>query len=128
MGSRASSAAREDVSSSVGGWITSQNLVPITGIYFNLLESLQVARKVGGIVPAHGVDVGLRNLPSKGRVRLGEVAVQILEFHQPLLLDNLGIDVRGPHRPDLRHQVIPNSFDRLVHRQCMFSSWTVGAF
>jgi hypothetical protein len=100
---------------SLGRRVASQNLVPIAGIHFDSVECLKVTGEISEIVPPHRVYICLRDLAGKGWMRLGKEAVQVLEPNQSLLLDDLGVDIRRPHRSDLSHQIVPDSFNRL-HR------------
>jgi hypothetical protein len=83
MCSRAGSAARENVScrsltlvkvmlvekqTSSMRMVTSKNFVSVTGINLDFFECLKITCEVGIIIPAHCVDVCLRNFSSKSGV------------------------------------------------------------
>lgn len=70
-------------------WVTSKHFVSIARVDLDLFKCLEVAGEVRCIIPAHRVDISLRNLPSKSRVGSGEIAEEVFELHQALLLNDL---------------------------------------
>lgn len=70
---------------------------------FEFLQRLVVPRKIGQIVPPHRVYVCLRNLLSEGWMGPRQETIEILEFNEVPLLNDLGIDIRRSQRFNLRN-------------------------
>lgn len=83
--------------------VASEHFVTIAWVDLNFIKRLEVAGEIGCVVPAHRVDIRLRYLPCQGWVDFEEISEEVLESHEPLLLDYLCVDIRRAHRSNLGH-------------------------
>lgn len=96
-----------------GGFVVADGVVFVHCVEFEFLEGGVVARKVGEVVPTHGVDVGLADFFGElGVVRRHE-EVELFVADEALLLDDLSICAGDSEGFDLGDEEVADSLDCL---------------
>lgn len=90
-----------------------ESVVLVQDVELDLTKGFLIAGKLVEIVPPHRVHVSQSNLVSELCMVLVEEQEKILVSEETLLLDDLGIDVRGAQGLNLGHKKVANALDGL---------------